>query len=85
MKCIKDDVEFANWVSKAKRGDKVKYYAGLLMRDRQIFFTNSAYTGKLTPELAAAKMAWKCYTEGLVHLVQKRIGHCDYEYIAVQA
>lgn len=85
MKDIKSDVEFANWVSKAKSGDKVKYYGGLLMRDRQIFFTNSAYTGKLTPELSAAKMAWSAFKEGLVLLVQKRRDHCDYDYIAVKA
>ena len=85
MKNIQNDVEFASWVSKAKSGEKAKYYGGLLMKDRQHHFANTSYTGKTPPALAAAAIAWRAYMDGLVHLVQKKNDSFDYDYIAVKA
>ena len=85
MKTINDPVEFSAWLGKSKPGDKVKYYDGLLMKDRQHFFATTAFTDKIPDTLATARSAWTAFTDGLVYLVQKRRDAFEYDYIAVKA
>lgn len=73
------------WLSKAKKGDKVIYYDGMLMADKERFYINGGTTDKLPEPLRAARVAWSAYMNDQVHLIQKRKGFLSYDYIAVRA
>lgn len=73
------------WLSKANKGEKVVYYEGMLMADKERFYINGGTTDKLPEPLRAARVAWSAYMNDEVHLIQKRKGFLSYEYIAVRA
>lgn len=52
----------------------IKYYEGFIFYDRE---------HDENVDLIA-KEAWQLYEEGLVHLLQKRIGECAYIYYVVK-
>lgn len=61
-------------VGQAKRGERIPYHTGLLMRDRQ-------YTVELN-EMAAAM--WELHKRGEVVLLQRRVTERDCTYYAVK-
>jgi hypothetical protein len=78
-----DENSLTDWIVDSFPGDKIVYYRGLLAHDR----TPSAQV--LAPrsrtELnAVARRVFTMAGHGLVHPVQRRIGHSDYLYIAVK-
>lgn len=73
------------WLSKANKGEKVVYYEGMLMADKERFYINGGTTDKLPEPLRAARVAWSAYMNDEVHLIQKRKGFLSYDYIAVRA
>lgn len=73
------------WLRKAKSGDKVIYYDGMLIVERERFFVNGGTADRMPEPMRVAKIAWKAYLDGIVHLVQKKRGFMSYEYIAVKA
>ena len=71
------------WLTKAKKGEKVVYFDGFLMRERQKFLFNNR--GQGYPEkILTALMAWRAYLEGVVVLVQHKRDEGEYEYIAIK-
>lgn len=70
------------WLGAAAAGDRLAYHRGFLARDV------SAVTQTL-PEpdrvvlMRLASRAWKLADAGLAHLLQRRHGEDDYEYLIV--
>lgn len=85
MKEVKTEDGFLKWLKKARRGEKVAYYDGFLMMDRELYFKNGGFVEGLPDDMKTAKLAWLSYLDGLVFLVQKKRDVCAYEYIAVKA
>lgn len=80
MKEVRTEDGFQRWLSGAKKGDKVMYYEGNLMFDRQALLLSP---GKEAPDrVKAANAAWQAYRREMVALVQHRRDSGDYEYIA---
>lgn len=84
MKEVDSDTMFLHWLRGARRGEKIVYYDGFLMRDREIAIRSGFFADEMPPRFKAAKMAWKSYIDGLVHLVQHKRAEGEYEYIAVK-
>jgi hypothetical protein len=63
-----------HFVAHSKRGERVVYHAGFLMKDRM----ESAEVDALADQAMSAQVA------GEVVLLQRRIGFWDYDYIAVR-
>ena len=63
--------KFADWINKARKGDKMTYYRGFL------FAPNMQ---KYSP----TQSIYEAYEHNLITLVQKKHGDFDYEYIAVR-
>ena len=85
MKEIDTDVSFAYWLRNAEKGESVVYYDGFLLRDREILTRNGLRPEHFPDGIKTAIMAWRCFTDGLVTLTQKRRGYFDYAYIATKA
>ena len=66
------DIEFCSWVTQALPGDGLEYHRGFLALDRT--------RGDI--DKLAARVLW-AFEQGLVHLVQERVGPEDFAYIAV--
>jgi hypothetical protein len=75
---------FIYWLEKAKRGERVVYYDGFLMRDREQAVKAGFFSDQFPAKLKSAIAAWKAYTSGLVILTQKKRGFAEYEYIAIK-
>lgn len=84
MKQVDSEQALSYWLSKAKKGEKVIYYDGLLMMDRQRFFANGGLVGGEPDKIRAANFAWRLHTDGLVGLVQKKKEQYSYDYIAIK-
>ena len=66
------EIEFCSWVAQALPGDGLEYHCGFLALDRT--------RGDI--DKLAARALW-AFKQGLVHLVQERVGPEDFAYIAV--
>lgn len=84
MKTIDNDGAFRYWVKGAKPGERVIYYEGLLMRDRESFLRAGGFADNFPPNIKAAIMAWKEYLNGEVTLTQKKVDEYEYQYIATK-
>lgn len=84
MKQVDSEQALSYWLSKAKKGERVIYYDGLLMMDRQRFFANGGLVGGEPDKIRAANFAWRLHTDGLVGLVQKKKEQYSYDYIAIK-
>lgn len=78
-----EDGMFA-WLSKAKKGERVVYFDGFLMRERQKFLMEHKHVN-YPQKIRTAMLAWRLYLDGLVVLVQHKRDEGEYEYIAVRA
>jgi hypothetical protein len=79
------DIAFQYWLKNARPGERVLYYYGFLMRDREVFMRGGGFSDNFPPSIKTAIAAWKAYMNGSVHLIQKKQGMGVYEYIAVKA
>ena len=73
--------KFADWINKARKGDKMTYYRGFL------FAPNLQKLSPTTDDRRVSRVrshAWHLYLSGLVELVQKKHANFDYEYIAIR-
>lgn len=73
-----------HWLKGAKRGERVVYFDGFLMRDREIAVRSGFFAHDLPPRFKAAIMAWHAFMDGLVLLFQHKRAEGEYEYIAVK-
>ena len=83
LKKIESVDEFIHWVTTAKRGHRVSYYRGWLMKDKLSKMPQMVRGNMILPEFKLADKAWEFHQVGAVELFQKRHGDEDYEYIAV--
>lgn len=84
MKNIDTESSLGYWAKKARSGEKVVYYDGFLMLDRQLYFMSSGGSENQPEKLKVARLAWRLYTDGVLTLTQKKKDNFSYEYIAVK-
>ena len=75
---------FNYWLSRAKRGEKVVYFDGFLMLERQRLINNGIDRDSMPQKIKSAVAAWRAYLEDRVVLVQHKRDEGEYEYIAVK-
>jgi hypothetical protein len=66
--------QFKRTFAAVKPGTYVTYHTGHLFFDRQI--------DKVVNEIA--REAWRAYKDYRAVLIQKRVGHCVFDYIAIK-
>lgn len=77
---------FADWLATAQPGSSFVYYTGNLGEDRARAAKKFAPKKLAAPQaLRDAQQAWNAYSEGLVHLTQRRLGDNLFAYIATRA
>jgi hypothetical protein len=76
------EAELCAWLGTAAPGDAITYFRGALARELcpQLGLLEAADRITLAK---LARRAWKLADDGLAHLVQRRRGFEDYEYILV--
>lgn len=84
MKEVDTEDNFDYWLAKAKKGDKVVYFDGFLMLERQKYVMNGFTRDQFPQKIKTAIAAWRAYLEDLVVLVQHKRDEGEYEYIAVK-
>ena len=57
MKAITNSDEMIRWASKAKRGEKVVYYNGMLIADRERHFQRGGFADTMPETMKAARAA----------------------------
>jgi hypothetical protein len=82
---LQSHADFKVWIAHAAPGEPWVYYRGFLMADREYkhLHPDLRPVPLVTDDLA--RTASKLEVEGGVFLTQKRMGFCDYEYIATKA
>lgn len=83
MKEVSTEDAFSNWLSRARKGERVVYFDGFLMLERQRHALNNAGV-PFPAKIKTAMLAWGAYLEGLVELVQHKRDEGEYSYIAVK-
>ena len=73
---------FRAWLARAKPGERLEYYRGLLALDR-VKGTNSLREAERRKLTAVADHASALAGQGRLHLLQQRHAHADYSYWAV--
>lgn len=84
MKEVDTEDSFAYWLSRARRGEKVLYFDGFLMLERQKLVMAGVQRDGFPQKIKAAMAAWRAYLEDLVVLVQRKKDEGEYEYIAIK-
>lgn len=84
MKEVSTEDAFEHWLAKAKKGDKVLYFDGFLMLERQRHILQGNKDG-FPQKIKTAILAWRAYLEGFVTLVQRKRDEGEYEYIAIRS
>jgi len=82
---IESPDDFTRWATHAKRNERITYYKGLLMRDRQLNENLLGSTEGEVPQFRTANKALEFSELGVVKLFQQRHGEGNYSYIAVKA
>ena len=76
---------FQRWVETARGGDKMTYYVGNLMVDREKIVQLPSYGMArvfIEPAHGLGQYAWWAYERGLVELVQRKRADGRFDYIA---
>lgn len=84
MKEVDTEDNFDYWLARAKKGEKVVYFDGFLMFERQKFVMAGIPKEEFSQKIKTAMAAWRAYLENLVVLVQHKRDEGEYEYIAVR-
>ena len=83
MKEVQTEYAYTDWLARAKKGEKVVYFDGFLMFERQKIVM-SGNKDSFPQRIRTGMLAWKSYLDGLVTLVQHRKDEGEYEYIAIR-
>lgn len=76
------DIEFCAWVAQAVPGERLEYHCGFLILDTFPMFARIAERER--EELARlGSRAFRAAEQGLVHLVQERLGPDRFAYVAI--
>lgn len=84
MKEVDTEDNFDFWLARAKKGNKVVYFDGFLMLERQKFLMAGGQANEFPQKIKTAMAAWRAYLEGFVVLVQHKRDEGEYEYIAIR-
>lgn len=76
------EIEFFAWVAQAEAGDRIEYHRGFLVLDTFPLFSHLD-TEPRTRLLRLGEAAYRAAEQGLVHLVQERVGPDEFAYIAI--
>jgi hypothetical protein len=76
------EVEFCAWVAQAVPGDRLEYHRGFLTLDTFAMFTGLSDKQRAELRRLGSRAFWAA-EQGLVHLVQERVGPDLFAYIAV--
>lgn len=85
MKEVDTEDNFSYWLYRAKKGEKVVYFDGFLMLEKQKLMMAGVMKEDFPQKIKTAMLAWRAYLEGLVVLVQHKRDEGEYEYIAVKS
>lgn len=78
----RDEISFCAWVAQAEPGEILVYHHGFLAVDGTSLLSKLTLDQQQTlRDLAGA--AWRAAEQGLVHLVQDRLGPDRFAYIAI--
>jgi hypothetical protein len=76
------EIEFCAWVAQAVAGDRLEYHRGFLACDIVPSISNLAANERTELSKLGSRAFWAA-EQGLVHLVQERVGPDQFAYIAV--
>jgi len=82
---IDDSEALVRWATTAKKGAKVSYYKGWLMKERMNLHPMEIRGPAALPRFRVANKAWEFMELGVINLFQKRLGVDKYLYIAVKS
>ena len=84
MNSVYTEDGFKYWVKKARPGNQIIYYTGLLMYDREKAYQRGLTVDTFPEDLRAAGAAWASNRQGEVMLFQIKRKHSVYDYVAVK-
>ncbi|MBW6494722.1 MAG: hypothetical protein K0B16_09255 [Burkholderiaceae bacterium] len=76
------EIEFCAWIAQAVPGDRLEYHRGFLALDTFPLFARLPDEQRAELASLGARAFWAA-EQGLVHLVQARVGADEFAYIAV--
>ena len=76
------EIEFCAWVAQAVPGDRLEYHRGFLVLDIFPVFSGLSDAARTKLSRLGSRAFWAA-EQGLVHLVQERVGPDQFTYIAV--
>ena len=82
-KCANHELLFCAWLANAGSGDRYEYHRGFLVKDLDTGSKRRLEEkDRLILDRLAERVRWAS-DKGCVHLVQERLGHDCYSYIAI--
>lgn len=76
------EIQFCAWVAQAMPGDRLHYHCGFLVRDTFKMLGRLSDPQRVELTRLASRAFWAA-EQGLVHLVQERMGPDQFAYIAI--
>ena len=76
------EIDFCAWVAQAVPGDRIHYHRGFLVLDTFKMFGRLSELQRAELTRLACRAFWAS-EQGLVHLVQERMGPDQFAYIAI--
>ena len=76
------EISFCAWLAQAEAGDRLEYHRGFLPVDTDKLMSKLELNAR-TELVLLRDRAFGCEAQGLVHLVQERIGPDQFAYIAI--
>lgn len=76
------EIEFCAWVAQAMPGDRIEYHRGYLALDTFAAISKLGQNERVELGHLAERAFWAA-ENGLVHLVQERVGPDQFAYIAI--
>ena len=76
------EIEFCAWVAQAVPGERLEYHRGFLVLDTFALFSRLDDKAREALRKLAGRTFWAA-ENGLVHLVQERVGPDCFAYVAV--
>ena len=76
------EIQFCAWLAQAEAGDRLEYHRGFLAVDTDKLMSKLELNARAELVLLRDR-AFGCEAQGLVHLVQERIGPDQFAYVAI--
>ena len=76
------EIQFCAWVAQAMPGDRLEYHRGFLVRDTFSALSKLGDNERNELRLLGTRAIWT-EGQGLVHLVQERLGPDRFAYLAI--